>query len=179
MSVETIARRYAGALADVVLRSGEADTVRTELNSWEQLMMSGSDLKSLDNPTIDHKLKEKVVEQLIARTRPTVTTANFLRVLVKNRRLRFLPEINSQFEKDLDERGGSVQAEVRSARELKDTERSELIQNLTKLTGKEIRAAYYVDAGLIGGVVTQIGSTVYDGSVKTKLENLREQLVNG
>ena len=179
MGVQQIARRYAGALVDVVERSGEAETVRTELKTWEDLVSGGSDLKGLDNPTIDHKLKERVLEDLIGKTRPTRTTANFLRVLVKNRRLRYLPEINLQVDKELDERGGSVHVTVTSARELSDTERSQLIQNLAKATGKQVRPEYGVDAGLIGGVVAQIGSTVYDGSVMTKLKNLKEQLVNG
>ena len=179
MSVGQIARRYAGALADVVERSGEAEAVRTELKIWEDLMRGGSDLRGLDNPTIDHKLKQNVLEQLIARTRPARTTANFLRVLVKNRRLRYLPDINAQFDKELDEREGTTHVTVMSSRELTEGERAELVRNLAAVTGKKIRPEYEIDAGLIGGVVAQIGSTVYDGSVRTKLRNLREQLVNG
>ena len=179
MSVGQIARRYAGALVDVIERSDEADTVRTELKTWEDLISGGSDLKGLDNPTIDHKLKQGVLEELIGKTHPSRITANFLRVLVKNRRLRYLPEINSQFDKELDERSGSVQVTVRSARELNDGERTALLQNLASVTGKQIRPEYEIDAGIIGGVVAQIGSTVYDGSVRTKLKNLKEQLVNG
>ena len=179
MSVETVARRYANALADVVITSDEEETVKSELKVWEELIKGNNDLKTLVNPTIKHKLKQNALEVVIAKTRPTQTTANFLRVLVQNRRLRSLPEINSQLEKVLNERGGSVQANVTSARELNDGERSELIQNLVKLTGKKIKPTYRIDPNLIGGVVTQIGSTVFDGSVKTKLKNLEEQLVNG
>jgi F-type H+-transporting ATPase subunit delta len=179
MGVYQIARRYAGALVDVVEKSGEAQAVRTELKVWEDLISGGSDLKGLDNPTIDHKLKQGVLEQLIGRTRPTRTTANFLRVLVKNRRLRYLPEINAQFDKELDERSGSVHVTITSARELSEGERSELIRNLASVTGMQVRPEYEVEPGLIGGVVAQIGWTVYDGSVRTKLRSLREQLVNG
>jgi len=94
MSVETIARRYALALADVVAKTANADTVKAELKSWEGLINASNDLRNLDNPTIDLRLKENVLEELLARTRPTKITANFLRVLVRNRRLGALPEIN-------------------------------------------------------------------------------------
>ena len=179
MSVGTIARRYANALADIVIRSDEEETVKSELRVWEELIKANNDLKALVSPTIKHKLKQNALDVVIAKTRPTLTTANFLRVLVQNRRLRNLPEINSQLEKVLNERGGSVRANITSARELSDGERSELIQNLVKLTGRQVKPRYHVDSGLIGGVVTQIGSTVYDGSVRKTLENLREELVNG
>jgi len=179
MSVETIARRYALALADVVAKTANADTVKAELKSWEGLINASNDLRNLDNPTIDLRLKENVLEELLARTRPTKITANFLRVLVRNRRLGALPEINSRLENELETRSGKVQVNVTSARELNESEKFELMENLAKLTGKAVKPAYNVDAGLIGGVVTQIGSTVYDGSVSTKLKNLKEGLING
>jgi F-type H+-transporting ATPase subunit delta len=120
-----------------------------------------------------------VLEKLIERAKPSKTTANFLRVLLRNDRLTELAEINRRFAAEIEERRGIVAAEVTSARELREDERAELRSNLEKLTGRQIKLNFQVDNNLIGGVVTRIGSTVYDGSVKTKLENLREQLVNG
>ena len=70
-------------------------------------------------------------------------------------------------------------SEITSARELPAVERKEFEKNLEKLTGKTVNVNYAVNADIIGGVVTRIGSTVYDGSVRTKLENLREELING
>jgi F-type H+-transporting ATPase subunit delta len=99
--------------------------------------------------------------------------------LLRNNRLTELGEISERFESVLAERSGVVSAEIISARELPAGERKEFEKNLEKLTGKTVSVNYAVDADIIGGVVTRIGSTVYDGSVKTKLENLREQLVNG
>lgn len=87
--------------------------------------------------------------------------------------------INDKFETVLEERGGVVAAEIISARELPQAERAAFQTNLEKLTGKQVNINYTVDSEIIGGVVTRIGSTVYDGSVKTKLVNLKEQLVNG
>ena len=180
MSVETIARRYATALADVVMETGEAESVRGELKEWEILISGNADLlNALSNPVIPHENKERVLGGLIERSRPLKTTANFLRILLRNNRLTELGEINERFALVLQERSGIVSAEIISARELPDNERSELKTNLEKLTGKRVNINFNIDKDLIGGVVTRIGSTVYDGSVKTQLDSLREQLMNG
>lgn len=178
MSVETISRRYATALADVVLKSGETETVKAELTMWEQFMVASSELQNaFGNPTITHTKKERVLEQLLAKTQPSRATANFLRVLLRNGRLMDLDHIMTRFALILEERSGIVSAEVTSARELSEGQRHELKTNLEKRTGRQVKIDFAVDPQLIGGVVTRIGSTVYDGSVKTKLENLREELI--
>ena len=178
MSVETISRRYATALADVVLHSGEVETVKTELKTWEQMIAGNVDLQSaFGNPSIAHASKERVLEGLLAKAKPSKTTSNFLRVLLQNSRLMDLGTINERFAAVLEERSGHVSAEVISARELSDAHKSELKANLEKLTGKQVRLEFNIDPTLIGGVVTRVGSTVYDGSVRTQLENLKEELM--
>lgn len=178
MSVETIARRYATALADVVGKSGETEIVKSELKTWEDLINSNSDLRTVfANPAIAHLSKEKVLESLLEKAKPSRTTANFLRVLLRNSRLTELGAINEKFASILEERSGTVSAEITSARPLSDGEKSELQANLAKLTGKMINLNFEIDEQIIGGVVTRVGSTVYDGSVKTQLENLKQQLI--
>lgn len=180
MSVETVARRYGAALADVVMKSGEIESVRAELKTWEAMLTANAELSAVfASPAIAHLNKESVLEKLIAKAQPARTTANFLKVLLRNGRIGELSEIIHRFEAELEARGGNVVAKVTSARDLTDSEKAELAANLAKLTGRQIKPQYFVDKGIIGGVVTQIGSTVYDGSVKTQLENLREELVNG
>jgi len=180
MSVETIARRYSSALADVVVKSGETELVKGELGEWERLISGNDDLKSVfSNPAIPHLNKEKLLEGLLEKTRPAKSTANFLRILLRNGRLTELGDINERFESELEARSGVVSAEITSAREIPEAERSALRANLEKLTGKKIKISFNIDDRIIGGVVTRIGSTVYDGSVKTQLENLKERLVNG
>ncbi len=180
MSIETVARRYATALADVVIKHGGAELVKSELRSWEEMIGSNADLqRAFSNPAIAHLSKEKVLETLIGKTNPSTTTANFLRILLRNSRLGELREINDKFSAVLDERSGIVGAEVTSARELSESERNELGNSVAKLTGKQVKLKFVVDENIIGGVVTRVGSTVYDNSVKTQLENLKQQLVNG
>jgi F-type H+-transporting ATPase subunit delta len=178
MSIETVARRYAVALADVVEKSGEAETVKTELREWETMTAANADLmNAFRNPAINHANKEKVLENLIARTKPSRTTANFLRVLLRNNRLTELAEINRRFAAVLEERSGTIAARIISARPLSPEEQAELQSNLRKVTGKNVNLNFDVDQSIIGGVITKIGSTVYDGSVKTQLENLKEQMI--
>ena len=180
MSVETVARRYASALADVVVKSGETEIVRNELKSWEELVNSNANLQdAFANPAIAHLSKEKVLDSLLEKTKPSKTTANFLRVLLRNSRLTELRQINEKFASVLEERSGIVAANITSARELSPAEKADLQANLAKLTGKQVNLNFDINEQLIGGVVTRIGSTVYDGSVKTQLENLKEQLISG
>lgn len=180
MSIEVVARRYASALADVVLKGGETEVVKSELLQWAAMINSNGDLfDAFSNPAIPRTQKEKVLESLIEKSRPSRTTGNFLRVLLRNGRLTELTTINERFAAELEERSGIVSAEVISARELPANERLELQARLEKLTGKRVSLNFNINQEIIGGVVTRIGSTVYDGSVKTRLENLKEQLIGG
>jgi len=178
MSIETVARRYGSALADVVLKTGETEGVRSELKTWEEMMAANPELQNaFGNPAIAHADKEKVLESLISRANPSRTTANFLRVLLRNGRLTELREINDKFATVLEERSGKVSAEVTSARDLSEAQKQELRANLERLTGKRVELRFGVDPSIIGGVVTRVGSTIYDGSVKTQLENLKQELI--
>ncbi len=178
MSVETVARRYANALADVVTKSGETEIVKTELKSWEDLIKSNAELQNaFASPAINHLSKEKVLAKLIEKTKPSRTTANFLRVLLRNSRLTELGAINEKFASVLDERNGLISAQVISSRPLSDAEKSEFQTNLAKMTGKQVNLNFAIDEQIIGGVVTRVGSTVYDSSVKTQLENLKASLI--
>jgi F-type H+-transporting ATPase subunit delta len=180
MSIETIARRYSSALADVMVKSGETEIVKSELGEWERMIRENADLQNVfSNPAIPHSNKEKLLEGLLEKTRPARSTANFLRILLRNGRLTELGVIKDRFESELEERSGIVSAEVTSARELPQGDRSELRSNLEKLTGKKVKLNFNIDQNIIGGVVTRVESTVYDGSVRTQLENLKKQLVEG
>lgn len=179
MSVETVARRYASALADIVMASGEKDTIQAELKGWEEMIEANRDLhNAFYNPAIAHNSKERVLESLIEKSKPSKTAANFLRVLLKNNRLTEIDAINEKFDSVLSERSGIVSASVVSSRELNESEKAELKANLAKITdGTEIKLDYKIDETIIGGAITRVGSTVYDGSVKTQLELLKQQMI--
>jgi F-type H+-transporting ATPase subunit delta len=178
MSGETVARRYALALADVVEKSPDSEIVKSELKQWQAMMTANADLINVfRNPAIAHAGKEKLLENLIEKAKPARTTANFLRVLLRNNRLTEIAQINDKFASVLEERSGALAATIISARPLSAEEQAALQNNLSKLTGKNVSLNFNIDSNIIGGVVTKIGSTVYDGSVKTQLENLKEQMI--
>jgi F-type H+-transporting ATPase subunit delta len=177
LSLQTIARRYATALADVVVEKGEAAEVLEELTAWEKMIRENPALREVfANPTVSYEHKKNVLSALIARTRVRPTTSNFLQVLLKNQRLTDLAEINRRFAAVLDERAGVVAAQVVTARPVPESVKQAIHTKLKGLTGKEVRLKFETDDVIIGGLVTRIGSTVYDGSVKTQLELLATKL---
>ena len=172
-----MARRYAAALADVVMAGSEAREVQAELSAWESMMQGNPDLLEVfRNPTIPYEQKRGVLAALIARARVRPTTANFLQVLLRNQRLPDLQEINNRFALELDERSGVVVAQVTTARPIPASVQESLGDSLSNLTGRRVRLQFTVDDDLIGGVTTRIGSTVYDGSVRTKLQEIKQRM---
>ena len=177
MSVQTVARRYASALADVVLEHGEAREVQEELLSWEKMFQASPVLPEVfRNPTIALDKKRAVLNKLIERTKPRPTTINFLKVLLQNQRLTDLREINQKFAELLDVRAGMVAATVTTARSVSESAQQKLHAKLLAVTGKTVRINFNIDPELIGGLVTRIGSTVYDGSVRNHLQLIKEKM---
>ena len=177
MSVQTVARRYASALADVVLECGEAAEVQTELATWAGMIQSSPNLlEVLRNPTVALDQKRAVLNKLIERAKPRQTTVNFLKVLLQNQRLTDLGEINRKLAETLDERAGMVPAKVTTARTVPESSQQQLHAKLTGLTGKKVRVDFATDPDLLGGIVTRIGSTVYDGSVRNQLQMIKEKM---
>jgi len=177
MSVQTVARRYASALADVVLERGEAREVQEELLAWEKMFQASPMLPEVfRNPTIALDKKRGVLNKLIERAKPRTTTANFLKVLLQNQRITDLGEINKKFAELLDVRAGMVAAIVTTARSVPENAQQQLHAKLLSLTGKKVRINFETDPELIGGLVTRIGSTVYDGSVRNHLQLIKEKM---
>jgi len=179
MSLQTIARRYASALAEVALDRNEEARVQQEINSWAELIESNSLLREVFvNPTIPYDQKRQVLEQLIARTRIGETSSSFLRVLLRNQRLAELKHVAERFGQVLDERHGIVGANVTTARPIPDDVKAQLKDALSTATGRTVRLSFTTDETIIGGVVAQIGSTIFDGSVQGQLGRLAGELVN-
>lgn len=177
MSVQAVARRYASALADVVLERGEAREVQEELTTWERLFQSSDNLREVfRNPTIALDQKRAVLNKLVERAGPRPTTVNFLKVLLQNQRLTDLDAINRKFAEVLDVRAGTVAATVTTARSVPEDAQQKLHATLTNLTSSKVRVNFATDPDLVGGLVTRIGSTVYDGSVRNHLQQIKERM---
>ena len=177
MSVQTVARRYASALADVASERGEASEIQEELIAFEKIFQANPMLEDvLRNPTIALEQKRAVLTKLIERVRPRPTTANFLKVLLQNQRLTELRFINQKFAELLDMRAGMVAATVTTARSVPENAQQKLQAKLSTVTGKKVRIDFKTDPELIGGLLTRIGSTVYDGSVRNHLQMIKVKM---
>jgi F-type H+-transporting ATPase subunit delta len=175
--MRTLADRYAAALADVALAENAAGKIRGELADFLALLREAPQLGTLlSSPAVPRAGKRAVAEALVQRMGASRTLRNFLCVVLDHRRTRLLPEIQEALDRQLDERLGVTRAEVTSARELPRTDQTRLQAVLSRLTGRKIEAQYRLDPQLIAGTVVRIGSTIYDGSVRTRIEKMRNQL---
>jgi F-type H+-transporting ATPase subunit delta len=175
--LQTVARRYATALADVAIERREEREVQNELDQWAEMIEAYPQLKEVfANPTIVYDHKRKVLEDLISRSRVRETTGSFLRVLLKNQRLSQLREIADRFALVLDERSGVVAAQVTTARPISEDLRNSLHETLAAATGRKVRLSFATDESIIGGLVARIGSTIFDGSVQSQLDRLANEM---
>lgn len=176
-----VANRYARAFADVVLDSKlDPTAVVQQVRSFVEMYEANEDLRRVwDSPAIPAEEKRKLLDAMVARmagvTRPV---RNFLAVLIDHGRISQLTHIAHQFEAELNQRLGRVEAEVFSARQLSDAERQALLTTVAQNTGRQVSAKYKIDPALIGGAVVKIGSTVYDGSVRGQLQRLKQELAS-
>jgi len=172
-----VARRYALALADAITGLEEQRAVLNELTSWVGIIESNPQLKEvLGNPTIAYEPKRTVLQEIIRRTKVRHSTANFLNLLLKNQRLPELGEIIKRFANVVDERSGVVAVGVTTAQPVSADTKTDLERRLVAITGKAVRMTFAIDEGLVGGMVTRIGSTVYDGSIRNQLELMEDRL---
>jgi F-type H+-transporting ATPase subunit delta len=180
MTLSAVISRYVEALADVV--TGSASGIRpedalAELRTFDATLGSSPELRNaLASPSVPASRKRAVVGRIADQLGLSRIMRNFLFVLIDHRRIAEVPQILPAFELVLDQRLGFARAEVSSAGELSEAQRSTLNRRLERLTGKRIRMRFSVDESLIGGVVARLGSTVYDGSVRSRLHGLEHRL---
>jgi F-type H+-transporting ATPase subunit delta len=175
-----VASRYARALVDVVLAPGSAlspEDAVTQLRAVALMVAQSAELRTaLLTPAIQASRKRAVIAKLLDGMSASHRIRNFLFVIIDHRRIGILNEIQEAFEVLLDERLGFVRAEVTSATALDEKRSADLESELARLTGKRMRLRFTVDPALIGGMTARIGSTVYDGSVRGQIQQLRRQL---
>jgi F-type H+-transporting ATPase subunit delta len=181
--LSALATRYAKALVDVVTEPGsgvEPARVLTELRSIEDLIGGSPTLRvALLSPAVSPSRKRAVMARLLAPMGVHEKVRNFVWVVIDHRRLAELGMMIQGFETLLDERLGFVRADVASAHELTADQRAALEAQVARLAGKKARLKYTTDPALIAGTVARVGSTVYDGSVRGQLEQLRMRLGRG
>jgi F-type H+-transporting ATPase subunit delta len=169
--------QYATALADIALEQGAAEPVKKQLEDFGAAYAESAELRSvLSSPAVERTAKHGVIEKLSARLGASRIVRNFLFIVVDNQRTHLLPEILQTFEAVIRQRQGMAEAEVTSAAELTAPQKTQLQQTLEGLTGRKIQAKYSLDPALLGGAVVRIGDTIYDGSVRNRLNQMRARL---
>jgi F-type H+-transporting ATPase subunit delta len=177
MSVSIVARRYAQALLELGAEQGELDKLVEDLGTiataWE---MSHELRNALENPLVSHAAKKAVMSELTEQIGASATTRHALLLLVDRRRTKTLPYIARALRELADARKGILRAEVTTAAPLGDAYYARLQAQLEKMTGKRVVVDRVTDPSLIAGVVTRIGDRILDGSLRTRLQSLRDAL---
>ena len=179
MSLRTIANRYAKALFDVALAE-KADLAKIEqdLNGAAEVFAANKDLRHVAiAANLPDANRKALIETVADRLGATAQVRKLLVVLARGRNLNLLPDLAAAFSERLLAHQNVVRAEVTSAAPLSAETTRALEDSLSKVTGKKVELSLSVDPALLGGVVAKIGSTVYDGSVKTQLQRMRQELV--
>lgn len=169
--------RYASALADIALAQDAAEPLLKQLNDFGALHAESADLRNfLASPAVPRSAKHGVIEKIAARLGAGPIVRNFLFVLADHHRTQALPEVIAAFQEVIRQRQGVAQAEILTAVELSAEQKAELARTFERLTGKKVEAKYSLDPALLGGAVVRIGSTIYDGSLRNRLNTLRARL---
>jgi F-type H+-transporting ATPase subunit delta len=180
MSVVTVARRYAEAMVDVAISRNEVESIDNELRVFAEAMNTSRELYDVfASPIVSPTDKLSLLNALIGRLKAGQMTANLLRTMLKHYRLHYVAEVYEQFRRKMNERKGLIVAEVATAVQVGASEQARLGRTLEQITGKQVEFKFNTDPSLIGGVVTRIGSVVYDGSVRTQLQAIKERLKRG
>jgi F-type H+-transporting ATPase subunit delta len=171
--------QYANALADIAMAQGAAEAAAQQLNGFGALYGESAELRTfLSSPAVDAEAKHRVIEKLLARVGASKIVRNFLFVVVDHRHTHVLPEMIAAFQEVIRERQGITEAQISSAAELNAAQKKEMSSALERLTGKRVEAKFSLEPGLLGGAVVRVGDTVYDGSLRSRLNELRARLAS-
>lgn len=179
MTGRTAATRYARALFDVAQKEGaDVQQVGRELSGFTALVSEHEPLaRVFANPAVPAPKKRGIVEDLLARTPGAHATLRKLLLLLAERdRLTLLPQVVAAYRTRLLDHAKVVRADVTTALALPPDRLAALQAGLARATGRDVQIENRVDPGIIGGAVTRIGSTVYDGSLTRQLQKMKESL---
>lgn len=178
MAVSIVGKRYASALFSLGEQSGETDKMSRDLSDFAKTFADSRELRAIfENPSVSQKARQSILRELAAQAKMHDQVRDLLLLLSDRHRLRHIPEVAEAFEAMQQASSGIVRAEVTTATELPDAYFKELETTLRQVTGKNVVIVRNVDPELIGGVVTRIGDRVFDGSLKHRLNELKEELL--
>ena len=178
MASGSLARRYAKAVIEIGQANNILDKMGADLRSLAKAMKDSAELQSvLTNPAIRRADRRRVIDGLLQAIGAQPLTKNLVYLLLDSERMSSVPSISREVDAMIEARSGRVTAEVTSAKPLEIAQLTEITVALEKLSGKKVTVTKHEDESLLGGVIAKLGDTVYDGSLRTQLRNLRDDLI--
>jgi F-type H+-transporting ATPase subunit delta len=179
MVTGSLARRYAKAMLEIGVRQQTYDALGRELDRAAQMLHTSPELRTaLENPVFPLAKRREVLDDVARRLGMSHVVRNFVMLLLDKGRIGALPEIARAHRALVDEHAGRARAVVTSARPLDAAAEARLKAALERLSGKTIILEKREDPSLLGGMVTQVGDLVYDGSVRSQLRTLGGELLS-
>jgi len=185
MASGSLARRYAKAILSIGTASKNTEVLGANLRALAAAMKESAELQSvLSNPAIRRADRRRVLDALLARiaqetntdAATKATVGNIGNLFLDGERPAEVPAISREVDAMIEAASGKVSAEVTSARPLDPAQLSQITAALAKLSGKQVTVTQRQDPNLLGGVVAKVGDVVYDGSLRTQLRTLRDEL---
>lgn len=178
MIASGVSKRYARALFELATESKQIEPIGRGLADVAAAMEASAELRTVfENPKYLPETKKKVIASIAQRVGAPPMLANALMLLADRNRLMFLGGIAEAYAALAEEAAGRLRAEVISATPLPDAYYRELEKTLVEATGRKVTLVRRQDPTLIGGVVTKVGDTVFDGSIKNRLRDIRHQML--
>jgi F-type H+-transporting ATPase subunit delta len=170
----SMAGRYAAALFDLAKEERQLPRIEADLKAFQSLLDESADLRRLvRSPVITAEDQAKALDAVLARAGVSPLTANFFRLIARNRRLFAIGDMMKDFRALLARERGEVEADVATAHPLTPDQLSALKDALRVQIGKDVQVNTRVDPALLGGLVVKVGSKMIDSSLRTKLNNLK------
>lgn len=177
MSQEAVGRRYAQAIFDIGREAKTLDALCREVSAFATTYTESAELSAvLDNPLVPEPARETILVDVAKRLGGSETTVSALRVIMRNRRLRALPDVARHLAKLVDDAQSMERAFVTSAAPLSEAYVAKLKAELEKAMGRKVTVTHTVDPSLIAGVVTRVGDKVVDGSLRARLKSFRDSI---
>ena len=178
MIAGVVARRYARALLELGSEIGQLDALVEEMSAVAESYEGSPELQSaLENPLFPYAVKKNILTELAQTIGLGQTARNTLLLLNDRRRMRALPGIAKLLREMNDKKKGLLRAEVVTAAPLSDAYYARLQQQLEKMTGKQVVLDKREDPTILAGVITRIGDTLYDGSLRSRLHEIKHALL--
>ena len=175
---DTSANRYSLALYELANETNSLSKIEENSQALLNLISSSKDFNNLiKDPTVSRNILNQVIDKISNNFRLEVLFKNFLCFLITKRRFFYVQKILKNFNEICSEKRGELKAEIKSAKNLSQDEINKITQELSNNFKSEIKLNYTHDQGLIGGLVVQIGSTMIDTSIKKKLQQLENRMI--